>query len=102
MKHTIKGYITAEPINYGENKGKLAVSFTTYRPCAEFSPSTVVVREHTFEVDVADNFDCRPGTIANLEKEKERIRNEAATKVMQLDDWIGRLQAIENSAEVSA
>jgi hypothetical protein len=98
-KHTIKGYITAQPITYGKDKGKLAVSFSTYKPTAEFSPETVVVREHSFEVEVADNFDCRPGVVKNLEAEKERIQKEARTKVMQLDDWIGRLLAIENTVE---
>lgn len=98
-KHTIKGYITAEPITYGKDKGKFTVDFSTYRPSPEYEPSRVIVREHSFEVEVADSFDCRPGTIANLEAEKERIRKEAAAKVMKLDEWIGRLLAIENSAE---
>ena len=98
-KHVINGYITAEPIKYGPNKGQLAVDFRTYKPNPEYEPERVVVREHTLEVEVPDGFDCRPGTIANLEAQRERIRKEAATKVRQIDDWIGRLLAIENKAE---
>lgn len=97
-KHKITGYITATPITYGKDKGKVSVSFSMYDP-SKYEPERVIVREHSFEVEVPDNFDCRPGVIKNLEAQKDAIRKEAAEKVMKIDDWIGRLLAIENTVD---
>lgn len=102
MKHTISGYITARSIRHGVNKGKLEVSFSTYRPHAEYSPDTVVVREHSFEVEVEDRFDPRPGMVANLEEQKREVRAEFAKKVREIDEQIQSLLAIENMVEAEA
>lgn len=98
-KHTITGYITAAPIMYSKDKGKLSVSFSTYKPSHEYEPERVVVREHTFEVEVSDKFDPRPGMVGNLEEAKREARAAYAKRVAQIDDQISRLLAIENSTE---
>lgn len=95
MKHTITGYITARPVRYGEHRGELEVSFSTYAPSAEYSPDTVIVRQHSFEVEVADEFDPRPGLVANLEEQKREVRAAFAKKVKDIDDRIQSLLAIE-------
>lgn len=98
-KHIVSGYITARPITWGADKGKLCVSFSTYKPSHEYDPGCVVVREHSIEVEVADNFDPRPSQVKNLEAAKEEARAQFAKKVREIDDQIGRLLAIEMSAE---
>jgi hypothetical protein len=98
MKRTIDGFITATPIRYGKGKGGFDVSFSTYKPSAEYSPDTVVVREHSFEVDVDDKFDPRPGLVANLEEQKRLARAEFAKKVKEIDEQIQSLLAIENGS----
>lgn len=97
-KHTITGFITATPIRYGKERGQLSISFSTYRPSAEFTPETVVVREHSFEVEVDEKFDARPALVANLEEQKRIARAEFAKKVKDLDAQIASLLAIENGS----
>ena len=96
MKHTIKGFITFEPPRYGSKKP--TVDFKTYDPRQFDSFRGAVVREHTFEVEVADDFDPRPGLIASLEAQKRKARAEFAARVKEIDDQIAGLLAIENTA----
>jgi len=99
MKRTITGYITAKPIKYGKDKGQFEVSFSTYKPSPTYSPDVVAICEHSFEVDVPDSFDPRPGLVANLEEHKRQVRAEFAAKVKEIDEQIQSLLAIENTAE---
>lgn len=95
-KHTITGYIVST--QYGLKDAPL-IEFRTYKPSAEYSPNTVIVREHSFDVDVPDDFDPRPAMIASLQEQKQIVRAEFAKKVKQLDDQIADLLAIENTVE---
>ena len=54
----------------------------------------VHISEHSFEVDIPDNFDPRPQMIAALQAEKQKVRAEFARRVAELDDQIGKLQAL--------
>lgn len=93
MKVQIKGFILAGPDYHGE----LVYSFADYDR-SQFDNGLVKVREHTFEADVPDEFDPRPGMIANLKREKQRVLAECAAQVTELDGRIQSLQAIENGA----
>lgn len=95
-KHQINGYIVST--QYGP-KDTPQIDFRTYKPTAEYSPNTVVVREHSFEVDVPDTFDPRPAMIASLQEQKQIVRAEFAKKVKDLDAQIQSLLAIENTVE---
>lgn len=94
-KHTIKGFLTHTKSPYDK---KPEISFSTYRPSAEYFPHTVVIREHSFEADVADDFDPRPVMVATLEEKKRLVRAEFAKTVKDLDAQIASLLAIENGA----
>lgn len=93
MKVQIKGFIFARPDYHGE----LVYSFADYDR-SQFDNGLVKVREHTFEADVPDEFDPRPGMIDNLKREKQRVLAECAAQVTELDGRIQSLQAIENGA----
>lgn len=92
MKHTIHGYVTYTKHTY---QMEAEISFTTYRPSSEYSPDTVVVCEHSIEVDVPDDFDPRPGMI-NALREKERIARAAfQATITDIHRQISELEAIE-------
>ena len=96
MKHLIKGYITST--QYGP-KDKAEISFSRYKPSAQYSQHTVVVREHSFEIEVPDDFDPRPGMIASLEEQKQIVRAKFAAEVLAIDQRIQSLLAIENTVD---
>jgi hypothetical protein len=90
MKVTIKGYVTySDPVWTDEP----AYSFYTFDP-SEYS-NLVIVMQHSFEVEVPDDFDPRPGQIATLKAQKERVQAEFAKKLTDIDTQINRLLAIE-------
>lgn len=53
-----------------------------------------VIYEHSFEVDVPDNFDPTAGFIAELEEQKRQLRLKLAAELAELDDRISKLQAL--------
>ena len=94
-KHIVKGYITHTQYS---RTCKPTVSFSTFKPSAEYSPDTVVVSEHQIEVEVPDNYDPRAKLVAALEEQKRVIRAEFAKSVKDIDQRIQSLLAIEHTA----
>ena len=92
-KHLIKGYITSTQYSL---HSKPTIDFATYKPRAEYSPNTVIVAEHEFEVDVPDDFDPRPSMVDSLKEQKRLARAEFAKKVTEIDQRIQSLLAIEH------
>lgn len=88
MQLTIKGHIYARQYEW-ETKPQ----FTFF----DFEASDwVVVREHEITVELPDTFDLRPGMLANLEREKEQLSRVFNAKVMEINQRIQSLLAIEN------
>lgn len=95
MQVEIKGFIFAGPDIYGDIS-KPAFGFYDWDLSKSDSfKDRVKVCEHTVVVDVPDNFDPRPGLIANLERERERAKAEFAKRVTEIDAQIQSLLAIE-------
>lgn len=92
-KHTIKGYITYQKREWMREE---EIGFQTYEPDPRYSKS-VVVREHSIEVEVPDDFNPIPQQVAVLEEQKRLARVELAEKLMHLDDEISKLQCLENT-----
>jgi|GEM_PF-2059694 len=92
-KHTIKGYIVWEKW-HSDEQGKFG--FAHYKPSTEQSTyvDRVLVCEHSFEVDVPDDFDPTPGLIASLEAQKTELRLKLARELMEIDTRISKLQAL--------
>jgi len=89
MKVTIKGHITHTKYPWDD---KPTYSFYPFDAADE---NTVNVMEHEFEVEVPDNFDPRPGKIAALKEKKEKVQAEFSKRVMELDERINSLLALE-------
>ena len=94
MKVTITGYIVATQYSW---ESKPSFTFQWYEPEQK---DTVVVRAHSFEVDVPDNFDVRPGLVANLERERQKLREEFGLRIVEIEKQISELTAI--GCEVAA
>ena len=87
MKHTMKGYIVCSETW----DDKLEFDFFSFEPTSGLYS---IVMEHSFEVEIPDDFDPRPGKIAALKAEKEKLQAEFAKRVMEIDEKINRLLAI--------
>lgn len=93
-KHTINGFITYRDSPYTE---KPEVQFLTYDPRQydkDEKYPRIVLREHSFEIEVADDFDPRPGMIESLKQTQAELRAEFIKRVTDIERRIGELQAI--------
>ncbi|WP_186143809.1 hypothetical protein [Burkholderia gladioli] len=92
MKVTINGFIFARPAH----DGSLSYEFSGY-DVTLYDNRAVKVHEHSIDVDVPDDFDLRPGLVANLEREKTKVLAEAELKVTDINRLIQTLLAIDNA-----
>jgi hypothetical protein len=99
MKHTVKGFITYEKSPWDESP---KIGFQEWKPSAELFPHMVIVRAHSIEVEVPDNFDPRADMIANLRQQEQRAMADFELSVNQIRKRISELEAIEYTAEVAA
>jgi hypothetical protein len=102
MKHTINGVLVWE-----KNVWKDEPQITFFQCSAENAPGSseycnrAVIREHSFEVEVADDFDPTADVIAELTEMKRKLRLKLAEELAELDDRISKLQALPMPAEVA-
>jgi hypothetical protein len=102
MKHTINGVLVWE-----KNVWKDTPNVFFFHCSPENAPgsseyaSRAVIREHSFEVDVADDFDPTADVIAQLTEQKRKLRLKLAEELAELDDRISKLQALPMPAEVA-
>jgi len=92
MNIRIDGYITYTKYAWDD---KPTYSFYTFDPTEHMGTETVVLMEHSFYVEVPDNFDPRPGQVAALKAKKEKVQAEFSKRVMELDEQINSLLALE-------
>jgi hypothetical protein len=57
---------------------------------------TVKVMDYTLEVEIPDNFDPRPGMLANLREQKRAVEAKCHAEVMVIENKIQNLLAIEH------
>lgn len=89
MQVAIKGAIWAVKYSWSENL------FYEFSESGHNDPRYVKVADHEFTVEVPDDFDMRPGMVANLEREKEQVKAEFTARVTQINAQIQSLLAIE-------
>ena len=89
---TAKGYITRTQFWHGDPP---TYGFSQYKPMPSASPSTVVVREHTIEFDVDDNFDPRDAQVEALREYEKSITADFHVEVTKVQDRINKLLALE-------
>lgn len=91
MRATINGFITHEQSSWDKEP---RIGFLMYDP-RQFGADRAVIREHSFEVEVPDEFDPRPQQVEILRQQQQKIRAEMSARIKQLDDQINSLLAIE-------
>lgn len=100
-KHIIAGHIYWQHNKY---MSKPQIIFNEYdmRTWDEASrDGRVHITEHSFEVDVPDDFDPRPQMISALKAEQRAVRAAMSKRIMELDEQINRLLAIEMTVEAA-
>ena len=95
-KHTIKGYVTYDDSDYLD---KPEISFRTWIPDPGSWPNTVVVFEHSIEVEVPDDFDPRPKVLDRLNEQLQTVRAENQQRENAILDQISKLQALAMEVE---
>ena len=88
MKTTITGYIVATQYSW---ESKPSFTFQWYEPKQK---DTVIVCPHSFDFDVPDNFDIRPGMVTNLERERQKVRADFQARITEIEKEISKLTAI--------
>lgn len=91
MKHTITGFITYTKRVYSDQE---KFSFQVYAVSAEYQKDTIAVCEHSFEVEVPDDFDPRVGLIANLKEIERKTRADFEAKITEIKRQISQYEAI--------
>lgn len=95
-KHTIKGYITYHQYGWSD---KPVINFCPWKPAEDHE--TVIVREHSIEVEIPDNFNPVPLMVAGLEEKKRLARVRLADELRELDEHISKLLCIEHTPEAA-
>lgn len=98
MKTTITGYITYRPARW--SGGKAEIDFYTYNPAKYGDTDKVIVREHSFEIEVADDFDPRQKMVDAIDAKIQKTRADFAARVNELQEQKQRLLAIENTVDM--
>jgi hypothetical protein len=95
MKTTIKGFVFRH-----EWRGMLKPSyyFSSYKPTEDETLS--IVCEHSFEVEIPDDFNPIPQQVAALQEAKRLARVNLGKELANLDMRIGKLTCLTN--EVAA
>ena len=95
MKRTINGFIT-----WQQYSRVPVISFFTVDPrTIDSLNGVVVVREHSFEIEVPDDFNPVPLQVAALQAEKQKGRAHFARNEIRIDAEIGKLLAITNEVK---
>jgi hypothetical protein len=94
MKVTINGFIIAKQDKWTPAPEFVFREYDSSKYQCE-GECLVMVKPHTVEFDVPDDFDMRPGMVENLEREKEKITAQFQARVTQINAQIQSLLAIE-------
>lgn len=94
--HTITGWIYLQQYGW-QKKGEGNVNFLPFKP--EETDDLTLIREHSFEVEVDEDFDPTPQQIAALQEKKRALRLKLAEDLMAIDEKLSKLQAIGNEVQ---
>jgi hypothetical protein len=94
-KHQIKGHIFWQTTKYMKAPQFGFIEYDIRQWPPESLDGRVHVREHSFEVEVPDDFDPRPQQVAALDAEIQQVRAAMSKRIMELQEQKARLLAIE-------
>lgn len=90
-KHTIKGYITYHKYNWSDTP---VIQFCPWKPTEDHE--TAIVRAHSLEVEIPDDFNPVPLMVAGLEEKKRLARVRLADELREIDEQMSKLLCIES------
>ena len=97
MKRTINGFITWDQPKYAKGP---RIDFYAFDPRgSDYHKNVVVVRPHSIEIEVPDDFNPTPQLVAALQDEKQKGRADFARNEIRIDAEIGKLLAITNEVK---
>ncbi|MES2942965.1 MAG: hypothetical protein V4772_08880 [Pseudomonadota bacterium] len=94
MKKTITGFIIYKTDSWVDDDKR--IGFDTFDPRRLTDSRSVVIREHSIEVDVPDNFDPRPQQIKKLEEKQQEAAAAFHALTIEIKRKISELQSLEN------
>ncbi len=89
---TYKGYVYAQPSNDWAKGNTNAINGITYAVHGFSTPETIAEVDVTFELP--EGFDPVNQAVKDLEKKRENLRAEFQMALNEVNDRIGKLQAI--------
>ena len=89
---TYKGYVYAQPSNDWAKGNTNAINGITYSVLGFSTPETIAEVDVTFELP--EGFDPVSQAVKDLEKKREKLRAEFQMALNEVNDRIGKLQAI--------
>lgn len=99
-KHIIKGWVTHT--HYAWQKPEEAtIGFTHFiEPPEVYSHDeyTVGIQQHSFEIEVPDNFNPNPFKVAGLKAKIEKVKVAAFEEIMKMEQEINKLLALQYEA----
>lgn len=102
-KHTVNGWLYYKAASNFSKTGQPVITFLPFQPqYASADTWGVPVREHSIEVEIADDFDPRPQQIAALDAQIEKTRAEFSARIAELQEQKARLLCIENAPTVQS
>lgn len=94
--HTISGFICWRQYSW-QPREQAEVTFYPFKP--DHDKDIAIIREHSFDVEVDENFDPTPQQVQALNEKKRLVRLKCAEDLMAIDEELGRLQAIGNEVQ---
>lgn len=94
-KKTVDGCIVYRTKDYWSDDERFV--FYGFVP-SEDDMNCIVVKRHSIEFEVPDDFDPRPQQVKALEKERDKVRAEMSARITEINSQIQSLLAIESAA----
>ena len=101
MKKTIKGFITYKAPELWRGDGP-TINFQTLKPenHPEIWTDTVTVSEHSFEVEVPDDFDPRAGLITAIKAKQKKAAADFEALCTDIQRQISQYEALTMEVKV--
>lgn len=91
VTHTLAGFLVMQQNSWEE---KPSIVFREFEPHTTEYCTAAVIRPHSFEVQIDDQFDPTIQIIADLEKQKTAVRLKAAEDLSAIEERISKLSAL--------
>lgn len=100
MKVILKGILHWQKWTYDE-EATFALHAHDMSEMSDSNHQYAPIKEVSFEVEIPDDFDPRPGIVEGMREQKQKLLAEAQMKANQIDEQIQQLLSIEYKPEAA-